>query len=182
VEKMSRVGKKPIPIPEKTKITYTDGTVTVQGKNGTLTQDVHPAVDLRIDSDQITVSVVKDDRKSRALQGLMRSLLNNMVIGVSKGFERVLEINGIGYRAESKGKSLLFSLGYSHPIDFALPEGVTATVEKNNVVKLSCIDKHLLGQTAARIRQLRSPEPYKGKGIKYAEENIQRKAGKTGTK
>ena len=179
---MSRVGKKPITIPEKTKITYNDGLVTIQGKNGTLTQDIHPAVDLKIDKDQINVTVVKDDRKSRALQGLTRSLLSNMVTGVSKGFERVLEINGIGYRAEAKGKSILFSLGYSHPIDFTLPEGVTDTVEKNNVVKLSCIDKQLLGQTAARIRQLRSPEPYKGKGIKYAEEHIQRKAGKTGTK
>jgi large subunit ribosomal protein L6 len=179
---MSRVGKKPIPIPEKTQVKYDQGMVTVQGKNGTLTQDVHPAVDLKIDGNQINVSVVKDDRKSRALQGLTRSLVNNMVIGVSQGFERVLEINGIGYRAESKGKSILFSLGYSHPINFELPAGVTATVEKNNVVKLSGIDKHLLGQTAARIRQLRCPEPYKGKGIKYAEEHIQRKAGKTGTK
>jgi large subunit ribosomal protein L6 len=182
VEKMSRVGKKSITIPEKTNITFDDGLVTVEGKNGKLTQEIHPAVDLKIDKEQINVMVVKDDRKSRALQGLTRSLINNMVTGVSKGFERVLEINGIGYRAEAKGKSILFSLGYSHPIDFALPEGVTATVEKNNVVKLNCIDKHLLGQTAARIRQLRPPEPYKGKGIKYAEEHIQRKAGKTGTK
>lgn len=179
---MSRVGKKPIPIPEKTKVKYDQGMVIVQGKNGILTQEVHPAVDIKIDGNQINVSVVKNDRKSRALQGLTRSLVNNMVIGVSQGFERVLEINGIGYRAESKGKSILFSLGYSHPIDFELPAGVTATVEKNNVVKLSGIDKHLLGQTAARIRQLRCPEPYKGKGIKYAEEHIQRKAGKTGTK
>ena len=179
---MSRVGKKPIPIPEKTNITFGDGIVTVQGKNGTLTQEIHPVVDVKIDGGQINVSVAKDDRKSRALQGLTRSLLSNMVTGVSTGFERVLEINGIGYRAEAKGKSILFSLGYSHPIDFPLPEGVTATVEKNNVVKLAGINKHLLGQTAARIRQLRSPEPYKGKGIKYAEEHIQRKAGKTGTK
>ena len=179
---MSRVGKKPIPIPEKTKISCKDGTVTVQGKNGTLSQAIHHNIDLKIEADQINVIMKTEDRKTRALQGLTRSLVNNMVIGVSKGFERVLEINGIGYRAESKGKSILFSLGYSHPIDFPLPAGVSATVEKNNVVKLSAIDKHLLGETAARIRQLRAPEPYKGKGIKYAEEYIQRKAGKTGTK
>jgi large subunit ribosomal protein L6 len=113
---------------------------------------------------------------------MTRSLLNNMVMGVSQGFERVLEINGIGYRAEVKGKSIVFNLGYSHPIDFPLPEGVSAQVEKNNVVKINGIDKQLIGQTAARIRQLRPPEPYKGKGIKYAEEHIIRKAGKTGTK
>lgn len=179
---MSRVGKKPIPVPEKTKISFSNGIVTVQGKNGTLTQTVHPAVELQIDSQQINILLKQDDRKGRALHGLVRSLINNMVIGVSKGFQRVLEINGIGYRVELKGRNLLFSLGYSHPVDFPLPEGVTATVEKNNIVKLAGIDKHLLGQTAARLRSLRSPEPYKGKGVKFAEEHIQRKAGKTGTK
>lgn len=179
---MSRVGKKPIPIPEKTTISYNDGTLTVKGKNGTLTQKVHSDVDLNIDGAEINVIIKNENRKMRALQGMTRSLVNNMVVGVSQGFERVLEINGIGYRAEAKGKSILFNLGYSHPIDFALPEGVSATVEKNVVVKLSGIDKQLLGQTAARIRMLRPPEPYKGKGVKYAEEHIQRKAGKTGTK
>ena len=179
---MSRVGKKPIPIPEKTKISIKDKIVTVQGPNGTLTQQIHPKIDVAIDDQAITVGMSDTDRKTVALQGMTRSLLNNMVIGVSKGFERVLEINGIGYRAESKGKSLVFNLGFSHPVDFALPEGVKATVDKNNTVRLTGIDKQLVGQTAARIRQLRPPEPYKGKGIKYAEEHIQRKAGKTGTK
>ena len=179
---MSRVGKKPIPVPEKTTISYKDGMITVQGKNGKLTHTVHPDVDLKIEKDSIEVTMKVADRKTRALQGMTRSLVNNMVTGVSTGYERVLEINGIGYRAEAKGKSILFNLGYSHPIDFPLPEGISATVEKNNVVKLAGIDKHLLGQTAAQIRQLRPPEPYKGKGIKYAEEYIQRKAGKTGTK
>jgi large subunit ribosomal protein L6 len=178
---MSRVGKKPIPIPEKTKVTFKDGMVTVQGKNGTLTQAVHDAIELKIENDQINVAMLDKKRETRALQGLTRSLVNNMVVGVSTGFERVLEINGIGYRAEAKGKSIVFNLGYSHPIDFPLPEGIAVTVEKN-IVKISGIDKYLLGQTAARIRQLRPPEPYKGKGIKYAEEYIQRKAGKTGTK
>lgn len=180
---MSRVGKKPIPIPDKIKVTYKDRVITVQGKGGTLTQEIHPAVDVKIENDVISVILISDEsRKTNALMGMTRSLISNMVTGIEKGFERVLEINGIGYRAELKGKSILFNLGYSHPIDFALPDGVKATVEKNNVVKLNGIDKQLVGQTAARIRQLRPPEPYKGKGIKYAEEYIQRKAGKTGTK
>jgi large subunit ribosomal protein L6 len=179
---MSRVGKKPVVVPEKTSVSYTEGTVTVKGKNGSLSLQVHPAIDLQIEKERIDVVMRTDDRKTRALQGMTRSLLDNMVTGVSQGFERVLEINGIGYRAEAKGKSLVLSLGYSHPVEFALPVGISAAVEKNNVIKLSGIDKHLLGQTAARIRQLRPPEPYKGKGIKYAEEYIQRKAGKTGTK
>lgn len=179
---MSRVGKKPIPIPDKTKISFKDGTVTVQGKNGSLSQAIHQDIDLEIGNDQINILMKKEGRKSRALQGLTRSLVDNMVVGVSKGFERVLVINGIGYRAESKGKNIVLNLGYSHPIDFELPDGVSAVVEKNNTIKLSGIDKQLLGETAARIRKLRGPEPYKGKGIKYAEEFIQRKAGKTGTK
>jgi large subunit ribosomal protein L6 len=179
---MSRVGKKPISIPEKIKVTHKDGVVTVQGKNGTLTQAIHPAVTVDIDNGAIQVGSADSSRKTVALQGMTRSLINNMVIGVSQGFERVLEINGIGYRAEAKGKSIVFNLGYSHPIDFPLPEGISATVDKANTVKLTGIDKQLVGQTAARIRQLRPPEPYKGKGVKYAEEYIQRKAGKTGTK
>lgn len=179
---MSRIGKKPIAIPEKIKIEYQTGMITVQGKNGTLKQAIHPAVDLQVEKNQIVVVLKITDRKSQAIQGMVRSLIQNMVTGVSQGFERALEINGIGYRAEAKGQSLIFNLGYSHPINFELPKGVAATVEKNNVVKLSGIDKQLVGQTAARIRELRPPEPYKGKGIKYAEEYIQRKAGKTGTK
>ena len=179
---MSRVGKKPIPVPDKTKITYKDKVITIQGEKGSLERTIHPSVDLAIEGGIINVTMVSNDRISRALQGLTRSLVANMLTGVSKGFDRVLEINGIGYRAELKGKSILFNLGYSHPINFALPEGISADIEKNNVVKLSGIDKELLGRTAASIRQLRPPEPYKGKGIKYAEEYVQRKAGKTGTK
>jgi large subunit ribosomal protein L6 len=156
--------------------------IAVQGEKGTLTREIHPAVDLQIKDDVIHVTMEKETRENKALQGLTRSLVANMVTGVSKGFERVLEINGIGYRAELKGSRIVFNLGYSQPIDFDLPEGIFATVEKNNVVKLAGIDKELLGRTAASIRQLRPPEPYKGKGIKYAEEYIQRKAGKTGTK
>jgi len=179
---MSRIGKKPIAIPEKIKIEYQTGMITVQGQNGILKQAIHPAVDLQIEEKQIAVVLKATDRKSQAIQGMVRSLIQNMVTGVSQGFERALEINGIGYRAEAKGQSLIFNLGYSHPINFELPKGVAATVERNNSIKLSGIDKQLVGQTAARIRELRPPEPYKGKGIKYAEEYIQRKAGKTGTK
>jgi large subunit ribosomal protein L6 len=179
---MSRVGKKPIPIPEKTDIAYKDRTITVKGDKGVLAQDIHPGVELKIDKGQITVHPVKDDRQGRAFQGLVRSLVANMVTGVSKGFERVLEINGIGYRADLKGDRIVFNLGYSHPIEFPLPKGISASVDKNNVVKLFGIDKELLGRTAASIRSLRPPEPYKGKGVKYAEEHIVRKAGKTGTK
>jgi large subunit ribosomal protein L6 len=179
---MSRVGKKPIPVPDKAKISYKDKVLTVQSDKGSLTREIHPAVDLEIADGFIHVTMLNESKENRALQGLTRSLVANMVTGVSTGFERVLEINGIGYRAELKGKSIVFNLGYSNPITFDLPEGVSATSEKNNVVKLSAIDKELLGRTAASIRQLRPPEPYKGKGIKYAEEYVQRKAGKTGTK
>ncbi len=179
---MSRVGKKPIPVPDKAKISYKDKVLTVQGDKGSLTREIHQAIDLEIGDNIIRVTMLDENRENRALQGLTRSLVANMVTGVSTGFERVLEINGIGYRAELKGKSIVFNLGFSNPITFDLPEGVSATSEKNNIVKLFAIDKELLGRTAASIRQLRPPEPYKGKGIKYAEEYVQRKAGKTGTK
>lgn len=179
---MSRVGKKLITIPEKTRVDYKDRVIVVKGEKGTLTRTLHPAVDLEIKDNTISVTIEQEDRKNRSLQGLTRSLVANMVDGVSKGFERVLEIHGIGYRAEMKGKSIVLNLGYSHPIDFPLPEGIDATVDKNNVIRLTGIDKERVGQTAASIRKLRKPEPYKGKGVKYAEEYIQRKAGKTGTK
>jgi large subunit ribosomal protein L6 len=179
---MSRVGKKPIPVPDKAKINYKDKVLTVQGEKGSLTREIHQAIDLEISDNVIHVTMLNENKENRALQGLTRSLVANMVTGVSTGFERVLEINGIGYRAELKGKSIVFNLGFSNPITFDLPDGVSATSEKNNIVKLVAIDKELLGRTAASIRQLRPPEPYKGKGIKYAEEYVQRKAGKTGTK
>lgn len=179
---MSRVGRAPISIPDKTKITYKDGIITVQGEKGTLTRPVHPAVDLKIEDGLIKVNAVKDDRNSGALRGLTRSLIANMVIGVSKGFERILEIHGIGYRAVQSGNCIEFNLGYSHPVKYDLPQGISASIDKRNVIRLTGIDKELLGHTAASIRRLRPPESYKGKGIKYAEERIQRKAGKAGVK
>jgi large subunit ribosomal protein L6 len=179
---MSRVGKKPIPIPANTKISYQDRALTIEGKKGKLSRMIHPAVDLSIEPGVVNVTLASDGRNTRALQGLTRSLVFNMVTGVSSGFERVLEIHGIGYRAELKGKTLVFQLGYSTPKEFELPEGISAAIEKNTILKLSGIDKEELGRIAAAIRRLRPPEPYKGKGIRYAGERIQKKAGKTGTK
>ena len=179
---MSRVGKKPIPVPEKTKLTYSDGVLTVEGQKGRLSRPIHPDVNLQIEDDTILVIPSKQSKTNLALQGLTRSLVSNMVVGVNSGFEKVLEISGIGYRAEVKGNTLVLNLGFSHPIHFDLPEGISAAVDRNNVVKLSGIDKEKVGQTAASIRRLRPPEPYKAKGIKYAGEYIRRKAGKTGTK
>lgn len=179
---MSRVGKKPIPIPEKVQVTLKDRLITVKGSKGTLSRTIHDAVDLKIADNRIEIRAKTENKKNVALQGLTRSLVDNMVTGVDKGFERVLEINGIGYRAEVKGNTLVLNLGYSNPVNFDLPKDVSASVDKNTIIKLACIDKEILGQTAASIRKLRPPEPYKGKGIKYAEERIIRKAGKTGTK
>jgi large subunit ribosomal protein L6 len=179
--KMSRVGNKPIPIPDKIEVMYKDRVLTVKGPKGSLSQGVHSAVEVKVSKEAITVAPLSGDKQGRALQGLTRSLLANMVTGVHQGFERALEINGIGYRAELKGRSLVFNLGYSQPVAFELPEGITATVEKN-LVKVAGIDKARVGQTAASIRRLRPPEPYKGKGIKFVEEQIRRKAGKTGAK
>lgn len=178
---MSRVGKKPIPIPDTTVVSYQDRIITVKSDKGALIRTIHPLVDLEIADGNINVIISKDDRVSRSLQGLVRSLVANMITGVNKGFERVLEINGIGYRATLNGNRIEFSLGFSHPVHFELPEGISASIEGNTVIKLSGIDKELLGQSAETIRRLRPPEPYKGKGIKFAEERIQRKAGKTAT-
>jgi large subunit ribosomal protein L6 len=179
---MSRVGKKPIAIPEKVKVTYKNGELFVQGQKGKLSRSIHPAVTIKIEDGELLVEPLTSDKSSQALRGLTRSLVMNMVTGVESGFSRVLEINGIGYRAEVKGQNLILMLGYSHPVNFSLPDGVSASVERNNIIKLEGIDKEVLGQTAASIRRLRPPEPYKGKGIKFAEEYIRRKAGKTGTK
>lgn len=179
---MSRIGKKPILIPDKVKLSLAGNLVTVQGEKGKLTHCLHPSVELRIDGGVITIISKIEDKKTDALQGLTRSLVANMVTGVNAGFQRNLEVNGIGYRASVTDNVLSLNLGYSHPINYDLPDGVSATVDKSNVITLSCIDKELLGRTAAKIRQFRPPEPYKGKGVKYAEERIQRKAGKTGTK
>jgi large subunit ribosomal protein L6 len=176
---MSRIGKKPIPLPQGVKVIMETPVVKVSGPKGNLSQTVDRAVALSIEKDKVTVQAPEDLRKGKALHGLTRTLIANMVRGVSQGFERVLEINGVGYRAELQGNGLNFNLGYSHPIRFPLPEGIRAEVERQVRITLKGTDKSLLGLTAARIRRLRPPEPYGGKGIKYAEEVIHRKAGKT---
>lgn len=178
---MSRIGKKPIVIPDKAKITFEGNIFKVQGPKGTLERPIHSSVDLKIEDNIINVIPVDSSRSNRAMQGMTRALIANMVNGVTAGFERILEVNGIGYKAEVKENTISFSLGYSHPVDFKLPVGISASIEKNQI-KLSGYDKETLGQIAANIRKLRPPEPYKGKGVKFLEETIQRKAGKTGKK
>ncbi|MBW1650186.1 MAG: 50S ribosomal protein L6 [Deltaproteobacteria bacterium] len=178
---MSRIGKKPIKIPEDVKIKYQDNLVEVSGKNGKMFRTIHPDINIEIKEGFLHVFTPKKTGKMRAMHGLYRSLLANMVTGVSIGFERILEINGIGYKAEVHGDTIVFNLGFSHPVNFKLQGSITAKTEKN-LLKLFGSDKEKLGLTAALIRDLRPPEPYKGKGIKYIEEHIRRKAGKTGTK
>ena len=176
---MSRIGKMPIEIPKGVSITLEGSRIKVKGPKGELSRDVPPMVEVSVDKDVLTVKKLVEDRKGRAMHGLARSLIQNMVTGVSTGFTRELEINGVGYRAEARPGVLSMSLGYSHPLELLLPEGVEAKVEKNHVV-LSGIDKEVLGRIAAVVRSQRPPEPYKGKGIKYKEEQVRRKVGKAG--
>jgi large subunit ribosomal protein L6 len=179
---MSRVGKKPIPVPKEVKITIQDGEVVVQGPKGTLSRSIPPELEVSLQEDQLTVRTLAETNKIRAQFGLIRSLLANMVKGVSEGFERILDIQGVGYRAELQGEQLVLNLGFSHPVTYALPAGISAQVEKQTRLVIRGIDRDLLGLTAAQIRQFRPPEPYKGKGIRYAEETVRRKVGKTGSK
>lgn len=179
---MSRIGKLPIEIPKGVNLTFNDSVISVQGPNGTLQRQVMSCVVLEISESTVIVSRKDENTSSRAAHGLTRTLINNMVVGVTKGFQTDLEINGVGYRAEVKGKELLLSLGYSHPVNFAIPDGIDINVEKMTKVAVKGFDKELVGQTAAKIRSFREPEPYKGKGIKYANETVLRKAGKTGKK
>jgi large subunit ribosomal protein L6 len=176
---MSRVGRKPVVISAGVTVTLKDDNLTVKGPKGELKRQLPPLVTVKVEKGQVTVQRENDDPVTRARHGLVRALIQNMVEGVTKGFERKLEINGVGYRAEAQGDKLNMSLGFSHPVVFQLPKGVTAKVEKN-VIVLSGVDKELVGHSAAKVRQFRPPEPYKGKGIKYAEEHIKRKVGKTG--
>ncbi len=174
---MSRIGKLPIPIPSGVNVTINDRHVTVKGPKGQL-QRAFTGVTFTMADDAVTVTPDSQSRTDRCLWGLGRSLLSNMVVGVSEGFTRSLEINGVGYRAAVKGNAVEFNLGYSHSIQFPMPEGVKIEVEKQTQVKVSGISKEAVGQTAAQIRALRPPEPYKGKGVRYAGEYIRRKVGK----
>ncbi len=175
---MSRVGKQPITIPAGVTVKISGSTVTAKGPKGELTRTLSNVVAIDMKGDVITVSRKDDSRESRSHQGLVRSLVANMVDGVNTGFTRLLEINGVGYRAEKKGDFIRFDLGYSHPIYFELPSVVEATVQQT-AIQLHSADKEIVGQVAAKIRSLRKPEPYKGKGIKYKEERIIRKEGKS---
>ncbi len=176
---MSRIGKNPIAIPDKTKVEIKDSSVTITGPKGTLSREIHPEMTAAIEENQLLVSRPSDAKRHRALHGLTRSLLNNMVVGVTEGYKRELEIIGVGYRAEVKGKILVLYLGYSHPIVFGPPDGVTIEVlPKENKVIIQGIDKELVGQCAAKIRSFRKPEPYKGKGVRYVGEHVRSKAGK----
>ena len=177
---MSRIGKLPIAIPAGVKVALDDTKITVQGPKGTLSQQLHERMVIAVEAEQITVTRPTDEKQDCALHGLTRSLINNMVVGVTTGFKKDLEINGVGYRAEVSGKVLTLALGYSHPVVYELPEGITVEVEKQTKLSVKGIDKQLVGSAAAKIRSFRKPEPYKGKGIKYADEKIVRKAGKAG--
>ena len=175
---MSRVGKKPVVIPPGVTAEIKDQHLTVKGAKGELALDVHPKVQITLENSELVVSVGKPDNKQeRALWGLFRALINNMVVGVTTGFTKVLEVNGVGYKAAVVGTKLNMSLGYSHPVDMDIPAGLEVKVEKN-VITVTGADRQLVGQFCAVVRQQRPPEPYKGKGIKYSDEIIRRKAGK----
>ncbi len=181
---MSRIGKLPIQIPSQVKVSVQGNVISVKGPKGTLSREIHPLASVETGKDQLIVKRKDDSRRSRSIHGLTRALINNMVVGVAEGFSKDLIVTGVGYKVEEKGQSLVFHLGYSHPIDFPIPKGITAKVERKKEIKVTIegYDKELVGLTAARIRGLRPPEPYKGKGIRYADETIRRKAGKAAAK
>ncbi|MBI1963816.1 MAG: 50S ribosomal protein L6 [Candidatus Rokubacteria bacterium] len=175
---MSRIGRKPVSIPQGVKVQVEGNTVRAEGPKGKLAQSVPAGLSAKLEGDRVVISRASDERKVRALHGLARALVANMVTGVKDGFEKKLEIVGIGYRAQLQGRALQLALGYSHPVIFPLPEGITAEIDKQTAITLRGADKALLGETAAKLRALRKPDPYKGKGIKYADEFIRRKVGK----
>ena len=180
---MSRIGKMPITIPAGVKVELTDdNTITVKGAKETLTRTLHPEMKVEIEGDTITIVRPSDNKMHRSLHGLTRTLVNNMVIGVTDGFVKNLEINGVGYRAAMSGKTLNLTLGYSHPVNFEAEAGITIEVPAPNQIVVKGADKERVGAVAAKIRSFRAPEPYKGKGIKYVDEYIRRKEGKTGAK
>jgi large subunit ribosomal protein L6 len=178
---MSRIGKLPVKIPEKVKVAVAGNTLKVEGPKGKMTLAFNPMMKIEVGAGEVKVSRPDESRMARGLHGLTRTLVRNAVDGVSKGYEQVLEISGVGFKAEVKGKEIHFALGFSHPVIFKLPEGITAEVDaKQTRLTVRGVDKQVLGLIAAKIRGLREPEPYKGKGIKYAEEIVRRKEGKTG--
>jgi large subunit ribosomal protein L6 len=179
---MSRIGKAPIPIPEKVKVTLTPPSISVEGPKGALNMSFSDLVTVDLQDSFIKVSAASDHRKSRAMHGLMRTLINNMVVGVTAGFTKSLEIQGVGYRAETDKQTLTLNVGYSNPVVVPIPEGLTIEVEKNTIIHVRGIDKQQVGEMAAQIRRVRKPEPYRGKGIRYLGEQVRRKVGKAGGK
>jgi large subunit ribosomal protein L6 len=179
---MSRIGRKPVEIPSGVKLEAKNGLITVEGPKGKLTQDYKPNVTFKLDGSKLIVDRIDESKVSRSYHGLYRNLVQNMILGVTAGFSKDLVINGVGYRAEVKGKSLLLNLGYSTQFEYMIPEGISIAVESNTKVTISGIRKDQVGQVAAEIRSIRPPEPYKGKGVKYADEQIRRKVGKSGVK
>ena len=180
---MSRIGRMPIAIPAGVTVEIAENNnVTVKGPKGTLARALAPEMEIKIEDGHVVVTRPNDLKKMKSLHGLTRTLIHNMVVGVTEGYTKKLEVNGVGYRAQKQGKTFVLSFGYSHPVEMTDPEGVTTTLEGQNIIIVSGIDKEKVGQYAAEIRDKRRPEPYKGKGIKYADEVIRRKVGKTGKK
>ena len=179
---MSRIGRKPIAVPAGVDVSIADGVVTVKGAKGTLTQKVHPNMTVTVENGEVLVTRPNDEKENRALHGLTRALLNNMVEGVTNGFSKQLDVNGVGYRVQKQGKDLVMNLGYSHQVTVSEIPGITIEAPSPNEIIISGPDKQLVGQFAAEVREKRPPEPYKGKGIKYADEHIRRKEGKAGGK
>ncbi len=180
---MSRIGRLPVTVPAGVTVEIADNNkVTVKGPKGTLVKELPVEMEIKLEADQVVVTRPNDLKKMKSLHGLTRTLINNMVVGVSQGYEKVLEVNGVGYRAAKSGNKLTLNLGYSHPVEMIDPEGVETVLEGQNKITVKGIDKEKVGQYAAEIRDKRRPEPYKGKGIKYADEVIRRKVGKTGKK
>ncbi|MBX6331597.1 MAG: 50S ribosomal protein L6 [Gemmatimonadaceae bacterium] len=179
---MSRIGKKPVPLPKNVTVTVDGQTVTVKGPKGELARRIHPAMRVAVEGEKIVVTRPSDEEEHKALHGLTRTLVANMVEGVTKGFQKQLEITGVGYKAEPRPYGLQLALGFSHPVEYRAPAGIKLTAPQPTTVVIEGADKEIVGQVAAEIRNLRPPEPYKGKGIKYAGEQIRRKAGKAGGK
>lgn len=179
---MSRIGKMPVAIPSGVKVTVASSQVTVEGKLGKITESFPSPIGVAVEGEQVLVTRQNDEQKTRAFHGLIRSLIANAVKGVSEGYSKSLEIQGVGYRAAVKGKVLDLTLGFSHPVEFKIPEGITIEVPAPTQVIIKGFEKQRVGQVAAEIRKIRPPEPYKGKGVRYTDEHIRRKVGKTGAK
>jgi large subunit ribosomal protein L6 len=179
---MSRIGKKPVTVPNGVTVSVDGSTVKVKGPKGELSRTFEPSMKVRVENNEVLVERPTDDKRERALHGLTRALIANMVQGVTEGFKKTLEIVGVGYRAEKKGKNLVVSVGYSHPVNYPEPSGITLTTPAPTTIVIEGIDKQKVGQVAAELREFRPPEPYKGKGIRYQGEQVRRKAGKTAGK